>query len=99
MCEDILDLFSITISTLFRNPRYAPTNVSGTDTQNHNANNAIRVLNGTAPLLPLLHNTKFMTKNNPNTTLNGNKKQNFNESFAFGKINSMYFLPWTKCRC
>ncbi len=55
--------------TRFRKPKYAPTNVSGTETPNHNANNATNVLNGTAPELPLLHSTKFITKNNPKTTL------------------------------
>lgn len=55
--------------TLFLKPKYAPTNVSGTDTPNHSANNANNVLNGTAPELPLLQSTKFITKNNPKTTL------------------------------
>lgn len=57
------------ILTRFLKPKYAPTNVNGTDTQNHNANSAINVLNGTAPELPLPHNTKFIMKKSPNTIL------------------------------
>lgn len=55
--------------TLFRNPKYAPTNESGTDTPNQRAKSAMSVLNGTAPELPLLHKIKFITKKSPKTVL------------------------------
>lgn len=55
--------------TRFLNPKYAPTNVKGTDTKNHRAKSPTRVEKGTAAELPLLHRTKFMTKNNPKTIL------------------------------
>lgn len=61
------------VLTLFLKPKYAPMNVSGTETPNHNPRRATNVVNGTAAELPLLHSTKFIMKNNPKTTL----KQNF----------------------
>lgn len=57
------------ILTLFLNPKYAPIKVSGTDTPNHKARRAIKVVNGIAAELLLPHKIKFITKNNPNTTL------------------------------
>lgn len=51
---------------------YAPANVNGTETPNHKANKAIKVENGTAPELPLLHKMRFIIKNKPNTTLKFN---------------------------
>lgn len=47
--------------------------VNGTETPNHNANKATRVLKGTAPEEPSLHNTRFITKNTPNTILKINQ--------------------------
>lgn len=44
-------------------------NVNGTDTPNHNARSAIRVLKGTAAELPFTQNIKFIIKNKPNTIL------------------------------
>lgn len=61
--------------TRFLNPKYAPTNVSGTETPNHRANSATNVLNGTAPELPSCHNTRFITKNSPKTILVVEKKR------------------------
>lgn len=55
--------------TRFLNPKYAPMNVRGTDTPNHRANNAINVLNGTAPELPSLHRIRFIKKNRQKTVL------------------------------
>lgn len=44
-------------------------NVNGTDTPNHNASSAIKVLKGTAAELPLTQNIKFIIKNKLNTIL------------------------------
>lgn len=44
-------------------------NVNGTDTPNHNARSAIRVLKGTAAELPFTQNIKFIIKNKLNTIL------------------------------
>lgn len=68
--SQLYKVFFIIISlTLFLKPKYAPTKVRGTDTKNHSANNANKVVKGTAAELPLLHKTKFMMKNNPKTIL------------------------------
>lgn len=60
---------NIKILTRLRKPNNAPTNVSGTDTQNHNTNKASNVENGTAAELSLAQRTKFIMKNKQNTTL------------------------------
>lgn len=57
------------ILTRLRKPNNAPTNVSGTDTQNHNNNKASSVENGIAAELSLTQRTKFIMKNRQNTTL------------------------------
>lgn len=57
------------VLTLFLKPKYAPMNVSGTETPNQSAKSAISVVNGTAAELPFAQRIKFITKNNPNTTL------------------------------
>lgn len=57
------------ILTLLLYPKYAPTNVSGTEIPNHRASNAISVEKGMAALLPSAHSTRFNRKNTPNTTL------------------------------
>lgn len=44
-------------------------NVRGTETKNQRASSAKSVVNGMAAELPLLHRTRFITKNNTNTTL------------------------------
>lgn len=62
------------ILTRLRKPINAPINVSGTETQNHNTSNAIRVENGIAAELSLAQSTKFIMKNKQNTTLKNNIK-------------------------
>ena len=57
------------ILTLFLKPKKDPMNVSGTETQNHNAKSASNVENGTAAELSLAHSIKFITKNKQNTIL------------------------------
>jgi len=47
---------------LFLKPKKAPTNVKGTDTQNHKANKATRVKNGIAAEDPSYHKTRFIMK-------------------------------------
>lgn len=51
-------------------------NVSGTETPNHRAKSATKVENGTAAELPFPHNTRFITKKRPKTTLKFNSIQN-----------------------
>ena len=53
----------------FRNPKKAPTKVSGTETQNHNASKATSVKKGMAADEPSYHRTRFMMKNSAKTTL------------------------------
>lgn len=57
------------ILTRLRKPNNAPTNVSGTDTQNHKTNKTNNVENGMAAELSLAHKTKFIMKNKQKTTL------------------------------
>ena len=57
------------IFTLFLNPKYAPTNVSGTEIPNQRASRASKVVNGIAALDPSIHNTRFKIKNRANTIL------------------------------
>lgn len=71
----------ISILTLFLNPIYAPAKVNGTETPNHKANKAIKVENGTAPELPLLHRMRFIMKNKPKTIL----REKTNNFFKFEK--------------
>lgn len=63
--------------TRLRKPINAPMNVSGTETQNHNTNKAIRVENGIAAELSLAQRTKFIMKNKQNTTLKNKIKLRF----------------------
>lgn len=75
--------------TLFLKPKYAPTNVNGTDTPNHNPSKAKSVVKGTAAELPLLHKTKFITKNKPKTIL----KQDY---CWYTIVISKISVPWAK---
>ena len=47
---------------LLRNPKNAPTNVSGTETPNHSDSKANNVEKGIAADESSYHNTKFITK-------------------------------------
>lgn len=62
-------VYYIKVLTRFLNPIKAPKNVSGTDTKNHNNNNASNVENGIAAELSFAQRTKFIIKNKQNTTL------------------------------
>lgn len=57
------------MSTLLVKPKYAPTKVSGTDTQSQSAKRATKVEKGTAAELPSPQRTKSMTKNKTKTIL------------------------------
>jgi hypothetical protein len=66
--------------------------VSGTETPNHRARSAIRVVKGTAAELPLLQRIRFITKNKQNTTL---KQENF-LLFVY-KTNIQYIISGVSC--
>ena len=57
------------IYTPFLNPKQAPKNVSGKDTPSQRPSRSSMVVNGTAPLLPLIHRTVLNIRNRANTTL------------------------------
>ena len=65
-------IYNWMLLTLFLNPKYAPTNVSGTEIPNQRASRARRVVNGIAALLPFIHSARFRMKNIPNTILQNN---------------------------
>ena len=54
-------------------PKYAPTKVRGTETPNHRARTATRVLKGTAADEPSTHRIRFMRKTLMNTMLPGER--------------------------
>jgi hypothetical protein len=66
--------------------------VSGTETPNHRARSAIRVVKGTAAELPLLQRIRFITKNKQNTTL-----QQEGSLLVVNKTKIQYIISGVSC--